>query len=818
MLDRPKNREPIPWRHSVVSTPLFTAATVYTGGLAMGIAEDMGATMPVGWMRIGSIAGVCAAAASRWMRTAQRPDKARWYHTAFTATWTTATYTWLTWTAHGTPWTFASAATAAAGAAIFTPLYAVDRHLRHDIIAAQWAEEARQDAGADLPPSDWEQLFLDVGARGVKAGTPYKTRNGHALPLTLTQTPYEGILPLLAAIETRHGGLRPGSLDLRRDTQALASEATLHVATRNVLAENIDLPGDHHPLTITEPITLGMLESGEPFEIKFRQNCILIAGKKGSGKSVLLHVIVAAITRCMDAVIWMIDMAQGNTAKRWLRPWAEGWKDRHGRVIDRPILDWVATSEEEAVRLLQASLAIADGRALRMKGGKIRPKKQLPALIVITDENPVLMSRNAAAIQAKTDGVKKGRKAAVDYIDTAQRGTGPNTGGGEIASQYDTTIGGYFPKKTEGQFVFPDYYNKVDLSKLPCAGAFVILDEDRRKTTGPEKLKGFFAYDDDEYPDGTEATVIEQLSADRWDIRPDLDRESQQDAEPFGYADRWSPERISWLHSALGLPGAPNRPAPTGTGPHAGQPSAGTSAGAATTKLAPLPSLDSYIEKAKNWQPGQAQPAPAAAQDDTDTAEIRQAAEEVIAEAERTLQQAAVNLAKPAKTDRRHPRRDEITGWVRDAGADGITVADINARLIALYPDEKPPSDTAIQNWFAAHANIDKPQRGTYVWTQANEPATSTPAATASSFTLPDGVDADLLLQAAELVISFQSGSVSMLNRKLRVQYAVAVALMDTLHLLGVVGPSNGPQTRDVLVTADQADSEIARITSTLRK
>lgn len=536
MFTRPRNHEPIPWRHGTITTPLYTAAFVYTGGLALGVASDFGAQLPTGWMAIGSVAGICTAAASRWFRTAftgehPTPKARRWFHTGFTATWTTAAYAWLNWTAHSTPWTMASAASIAAATLALTPVYAADRALRRDVISAQWAAEAEALAPASM--SEWEQLFHDAGARGVQVHEPYDTRAGYALPLTLTQTPFEGVLPLLRTLETRKGGLRSGALELRPADSGLAEDAVLFVSTRDVLAESIDLPGDHHPLTITEPLTLGILESGDPFEIRFRQNSVFIAGKKGSGKSVLLHVIISVITRCTDAVIWMIDMAEGNTAKRWIRPWAEGWKDRHGRLIDRPILDWVATTVEEAVRLLNASIAVADGRARRMKGGKIRPTADIPALIVITDENPELMARVPDAIIAKTRGIKKGRKAAVDYIDAAQRGTGPNTGGGEVMSQYDTVIGGRFPKKQEGQFVFPDYYQRIDLSKLPGNGAFLVLDEARSKSgAGPEKTKVFFAYDDDEYPDGTEATVIEDLSVARWDIRPDFDKESQQDAAP----------------------------------------------------------------------------------------------------------------------------------------------------------------------------------------------------------------------------------------------------------------------------------------------
>ncbi|MGW2844653.1 hypothetical protein [Streptomyces sp. NPDC001274] len=714
VFDRPRNHEPIPWRHGTITTPLYTAATVYAGGLAMDLATD-GTSLPIALMGLGSITGIATAAASRWFRTRHQTSRARIFHTAFTATWTTATYAWLTWASYDSPWTMASAATVAIATAALTPAYAVDRYLRHDVIAAQWAEEAKQTQIID--GNEWEILFEQAGARGVKVQTnSFTTRGGYALPLKLTSTPYAQLLALLPMIETKKGDLRTGALDLRPGDSGIASDAVLYVSTRDVMSESVDLPADVHPLTITEPLTLGVLESGEPFEIKFRQNSVFIAGKKGSGKSVFLHCIISVITRCTDAVIWMIDMAEGNTAKRWLRPWAEQWKDPHGRLIDRPILDWVATSVEEAVRLLKASVAVADGRARRMPGSKIRPATSIPALIVITDENPELMSRVPEAIQEKVRGIKKGRKAAVDYIDAAQRGTGPNTGGGEVMSQYDTVIGGRFPKKGEGQFVFPDYYQRVDLSKLPGNGAFYVLDEQRSKTgMGPERFKGFFIYDDDEHPDGTEARVIEEKSVERWDIRPDLDKESQADAEPYGYSTRWEADRVTWLIDAIGRPTpasttTPGTPAPASQGPAR---TTRPSAAAATGTIAPLPSIDSYLERAKQYQQNQRQTPQEAAEPQLDPAALASFLEE----AENLTKQAAVDLIKPAKKDRRHPRRDEVTTWVKTAGDDGITVADVRARLEALYPAETPPSDTAVQNWFAAHPNITKPGRGLYLWT-----------------------------------------------------------------------------------------------------
>lgn len=71
-----------------------------------------------------------------------------------------------------------------------------------------------------------------------------------------------------------------------------------------------------------------------------------------------------------------------------------------------------------------------------------------------------------------------------------------------------------------------------------------------------------------------------------------------------------------------------------------------------------------------------------------------------------------------------------------------------------------------------------------------------------------DGDD-DLFAEARALVIRAQKASATLLQRRLRVGYARAARLLDSLEERGVVGPGDGAKVREVLVPRDAIDSDM---------
>jgi S-DNA-T family DNA segregation ATPase FtsK/SpoIIIE len=86
--------------------------------------------------------------------------------------------------------------------------------------------------------------------------------------------------------------------------------------------------------------------------------------------------------------------------------------------------------------------------------------------------------------------------------------------------------------------------------------------------------------------------------------------------------------------------------------------------------------------------------------------------------------------------------------------------------------------------------------------------ALDTPSRSSSSSGGSGDDDDEILRKARDLVISTQTGSTSMLQRKLRVGFARAGRIMDQLEEEHVVAPGDGSKSRKVLVSREEYEQQ----------
>lgn len=194
--------------------------------------------------------------------------------------------------------------------------------------------------------------------------------------------------------------------------------AQLDVNRVNVLEDDIFYP-DLQPRSIMNAMPLGRTRSNREIGPFFRENSAYIWGQKGSGKTGVMRAIIAGALQCTDCLVWVIDLNAGNVCKDFLR----GFKD--GKV-NRPCIDWVATTIEEVATMAQVALDIAVGRKKHyadmkfatdsdlMPIGNGGPGQPPPEILIVVDEGKTVLGAEGG-----TRGTEEG-KAAAEAINQVQ--------------------------------------------------------------------------------------------------------------------------------------------------------------------------------------------------------------------------------------------------------------------------------------------------------------------------------------------------------------------------------------------------------------
>lgn len=130
-----------------------------------------------------------------------------------------------------------------------------------------------------------------------------------------------------------------------------------------------------------------------------------------------------------------------------------------------------------------------------------------------------------------------------------------------------------------------------------------------------------------------------------------------------------------------------------------------------------------------------------------------------------------------------------------------------------LYQPSGRPKPVRIQNAFISTEEVEKvvahiaAQKG---FTQPYRLPSIVAKKKSSGVNDSDGRD-DLFEEAARLIVRHQQGSVSLLQRRLKVGYSRAARIVDELEMAGIVGPYDGSKAREVLVESEEELDEILR-------
>ncbi|HET6480742.1 MAG TPA: FtsK/SpoIIIE domain-containing protein [Actinoplanes sp.] len=219
-------------------------------------------------------------------------------------------------------------------------------------------------------------------------------------------------------------GTRPGAVRVEQDP-AHAGRCTMRVLAVDPHAGAIPWPGPA-ARSLSDPIELGVFEDATPVRLSLLRRHALIGGTTDSGKSGVLNVVLGNLAACSDVVLWGIDLKGGME----LRPWA-------------PCLARLATTPDEATRLLADAVAVLDARAHAAGQDNTRvwePTPDAPALVIVIDEYAELADTAPAAVAYAESVSRRGRAVAVDLLAATQRPTQKAMGGGALRSQMSVRV------------------------------------------------------------------------------------------------------------------------------------------------------------------------------------------------------------------------------------------------------------------------------------------------------------------------------------------------------------------------------------------
>ncbi|WP_432098405.1 hypothetical protein [Streptomyces sp. WAC 04229] len=318
----------------------------------------------------------------------------------------------------------------------------------------------------------------------------------------------------------------------------------LDVTTVNVLKDDCPYPDDYGPLSVLTGLPWGVRTNGETVAAYLREQCALVVGPTGSGKTNMVHTILAGFARAEDVLTWVIDLNAGSAGLPWVLPALKGEiKGEDGKPV-RPGIDWLAGTHEEALTMLDAALAVGLHRKkayqdvlARANTDLLPVSAKIPQILLVIDEGAEILvstDRQMKELAKKIlEVIRMLRAMGVRTVLTALGATGSVLGNLMIRREGKVRValtGG----ETEG----------MDLGKLFPGRRGLRVEQ------APYKGAGFMGT-----PESPAALFkawrilpnqIREITDATSDRHPRLDEISAKAAGP-AYARRWDTGRTTWM-------------------------------------------------------------------------------------------------------------------------------------------------------------------------------------------------------------------------------------------------------------------------------
>ncbi|MFE7410217.1 hypothetical protein [Streptomyces laurentii] len=332
----------------------------------------------------------------------------------------------------------------------------------------------------------------------------------------------------------------------------------IDVATVNVLVDTIPYPADYSPLSIHTGLPWGVRSDGRDVPVYLREQCGLIVGPTGSGKTNMVHDVLAGFARATDILSWVIDLNAGSAGLPWVRPAFDGSGNPHAET--RPGVDWLASTPEEAALMLDAALRIGKHRKVvyqdlmaQADTDLLPVTAQIPQVMILIDEGAEILMSNDPKMRKLAEKIleviRLMRAMGIRTVLTALGATGSVLGNLMIRREAKARVcltGG----EVEGMDlskVFPGSRG-LKPEQAPYKGAGFIGTPE----TPPALFKSW------RITPRQIGDIVRATSA----VHPRLDSESAKAAGP-AYARRWDTTRTAWMRTTTVTDEHPTNPPAT---------------------------------------------------------------------------------------------------------------------------------------------------------------------------------------------------------------------------------------------------------------